>query len=190
MNAVIGAHAKVGDKEGAVVYFNMLTQQLKLKPDIITMTSLINAHKQSKDKAGAMKYFKIMIEEFQIKPDIISMTAVLYAIVRDKSENAIEYFKEIDDFIALMDSMNIKKNSYVYFALMEACKYQNDKKRSIFWFDDLISNNVQYDAYAWGEVCHLFKSIIGLNDYHEYKKKHEQFFNNREKFVTRKKYGK
>ena len=131
-----------------------------------------------------------MVEELKIKPDIVTMTTVLYAIVRDKNSNTIEYFKEIDEFLALMDSMNIKKNSYVYFALMEACKIKNDKIRSVIWFDELISTNIQYDGYAWGEVCHIFKSIVGHEEYNAYKIHYAEDFQRREIASTIKKYGK
>jgi hypothetical protein len=78
-----------------------------------------------------------------------------------------------------MDTMKVKKNSHVYFALMEACKYKKDKERSIKWFDEIISTNVKYDGYAWGELCHIFHSILGNNEFNEYTTKNSEIFKSR-----------
>ena len=181
MNCLINAHSKSGDKDGAIHYFNILKEELPhIKPDIVTMTSLINAHKELRDKNGAMEYFNMMINDFNIKPDLVSMTAVLYAIVRDENKNnSTTYFKDIEDILSLMDNMKVKKNSHVYFALMEACKFKKDKERSIKWFDEIINTNVSYDGYAWGELCYIFHSIIGNEAFNHYTTKNYKVFESR-----------
>ena len=76
MNAVIYAHAKVGDKNGAIEYFNMMQDELELSPDVTTITSIIDIHAKAKDKDGAIKYLDIMINELYLKPDLLTMNSV------------------------------------------------------------------------------------------------------------------
>lgn len=83
------------DIRGGNKYFNILVNDLKLVPDVITMNSIINIHAQVGNVEGAVYYYN-QFHKYKLQPDLVTMNAMIntYAQAGDLA-GAIEQYNQI-----------------------------------------------------------------------------------------------
>ncbi|MFX1682458.1 pentatricopeptide repeat-containing protein [Mitsuaria sp. CC2] len=78
--AVISAHAKVGDVEGARSWFlHMLSR--RVSPNVVTYNALISAYEKAGDAQGATEWFEYLLKQ-GIRPDLETCTAMIAVFER------------------------------------------------------------------------------------------------------------
>ena len=83
------------DVTGGDKYFNILVNEYKLAPDIITMNAIINIHAQVGNVEGARSYYN-QFHKYKVQPDLVTMNAMINAYAQAGDlKGAIEQYDRI-----------------------------------------------------------------------------------------------
>jgi|LauGreSuBDMM15SN_2_FD.fasta_scaffold185828_2 pentatricopeptide repeat protein len=84
---------------GAVKYYNLLVNEYKLVPDVITLNTIINIHAQVGNIEGAVYYYN-QFYKFNIEPDLVTMNAMINAYAQAGNvAGAVEQYNQIQSGI-------------------------------------------------------------------------------------------
>ena len=111
-----------------------MTDEMRLIPDEIIMSSVINACAQCGDKEGAVFWLKKMTDEMRLIPDEVTLSTVMMAIINSRRF----IMKEIGAIIVLFPLYDCVLNSYCYVQMFRPCNALKDTRQALVWFDQLL----------------------------------------------------
>eukprot|EP01084_Bolivina_argentea_P030200 55993_1 len=159
------AHAnKEKFREQNEKYFDIMINTFKLKPNIITFTTLIKGCRCIGTHHGvqsychlAEKYFNLMVNEYKISPTPPVYTEMITVYARSKQAiykaKSTELFVE---YVKKMQAKKIKKDTWVfgaYLSLFTKVGDINGMKHVLSMMDD---NKIPFDYAIYGDVLYGF----------------------------------
>lgn len=126
-NALISAHGKAADAQGARDWFYGMKAS-GLKPNVVSYNAVISAHEKAADPKGAREWFQHM-KAAGIEPDVVSYSAVISAHAKaGDAKGAREWFD-------CMKDAGIEPDVMSYNAVISAHEKAPDAEGACKWFD-------------------------------------------------------
>ncbi|WP_377158588.1 hypothetical protein ACFJIX_06530 [Roseateles sp. UC29_93] len=137
-NALISAHVKAMDPDGAVQWFEKMLKK-GIRPDVVTYSTLISAHERLADPKRAADWFEHMVNN-GVEPNAVTYNALISAYAKAADPEGAS------DRVDQMVSDGIEPDIFTYGALILAHARRADTQGAVRCFEHMLAQGIQPNA--------------------------------------------